>query len=388
MSRSAPKIWLLIGDKLGDNHQVELIARHLTARFGWQIDIRQLRFGASFKTGKPRFRASVDHVDLAASDPLTPPWPDVLITIGRRPSMAALWIKQRSGGRTRLVIVGRPRRWLNRFDLIVAPAHHHVPPLPNVVRLGLPLIVTDPAALATARNQWQAQMAQMRRPLFAVFVGGPTKPHVFDAAVARELMQRAVGSAAAEGGSLWVATSPRTSAEVVDALAAALPADGRLFRWSAGQADNPFLGLLACADRFMVTGDSVSMQVEVARLGKPLAIFALPVHYGPVEYLRRRAARYAYGKNGSRPLARLIRALQGLGVVQFPRDVAEIHQLLFERGMAVALGQPFLLDGTGVDVDLANVVERIGALAGGQTLVSGGADPEVNCGPPMDDVSR
>jgi mitochondrial fission protein ELM1 len=355
----APRVWLLIGDKLGDNHQVELIAEHLERRFHWPIVLRQLYFVESARTGKPRFRADASHVDWSRSGALSPPWPDLLLTVGRRPSMVALWIKARSGGTVKIVIVGRPRRWLDRFDLIVAPAHHHVPPLPNVVRLGLPLIVPDGAALAAARAQWEPRFAQMRRPLFALFVGGPTKPHVFDRGVATELMAKVARVVAEANGSLWVTTSPRTSSDVVDAIAAALPECGKLFRWSAGSADNPYLGLLACGDRFIVTGDSVSMQVEVARLGKPLAIYPLPAEYGFVERLRRHAARIAYARTARPWVARLIMRLQSIGLVQFPRDVAEIHQLLIEQGLAVRLGEPFAAPGLGADLGLEHVVTRI-----------------------------
>jgi uncharacterized protein len=358
----APRIWLLIGDKLGDNQQVELIGECLRRRFGWRCEKRCLRVKPAYKLGKPAFRPSRDHLDAGSNDLLTPPWPDVLITIGRRPSMVALWIKQQSAGHTRIVIVGRPRRWLDRFDLIVAPAHHHVPESANVVRLGLPSIVPDSAALAAAVQTWQPRFAAMRPPLFALFVGGPTKPYVFDATVAKDLMRCANDVVAREHGSLWVTTSPRTPPDVADALEEALPPHGRLFRFAPGCADNPYLGLLACADRFIVTGDSVSMQVEVARLGKPLAIYALPVAYGFVEYLRRRLARIAYGDRRRGWLARSIRALQRSGVMKFPRDVGEIHQLLYKRGLAVPLGEVFPDPSAGEDVDLERVVERIGRL--------------------------
>ena len=39
--------------------------------------------------------------------------------------------------------------------------------------------------------------------------------------------------------------------------------------------ENPYQGLLALADHFVVTTDSLSMMVEVARLGRPLSLFAL-----------------------------------------------------------------------------------------------------------------
>jgi hypothetical protein len=47
-----------------------------------------------FVLGKPRYRPSLDHL----TEPLYPqaPWPD-LTDIGRRPSMAALWVRGQSG---------------------------------------------------------------------------------------------------------------------------------------------------------------------------------------------------------------------------------------------------------------------------------------------------
>jgi uncharacterized protein len=359
---ATPRIWLLVGDKLGDNQQVELIANRLTERLNWQVDVKQLRFKDAYRIGKPEFRSDHSHVDWDESDPVVQPWPDLVITVGRRPSMVALWIKEQSRGQTKIVIVGRPRRWLSRFNLIIAAAHHHLPDLPNVMRLGLPLIKADAVGIADARTRWSGVIGEMPRPLFALFVGGPTKPHVFDRKVALDLMAKASRCATEAGGSLWVTTSPRTSAEVVDTLEQALPKNGRLFRWRPKSSDNPYLALLACADRFVVTGDSVSMQVEVARLGKPLAIYALPVQYEFVERLRRSIARYAYGRKTLPLLSGFIRAMQRLGVVKFPRDVAEIHTLLFEQGFAVPLGEPFTNVASGVDVDLDQIVDRIRSL--------------------------
>lgn len=358
----APGIWLLIGDKPGDNQQVELIAQRLTERLNWRVDVRRLRFKSAFNAGKPDFRSDHSHVDWSASDAIASPWPDLILTVGRRPSMVALWIKEQSRGQTKIVLVGRPRRWPRRIDLIIAAAHHQLPPLPNVLRVGLPLITANEAGMAEARSLWAPRFAGLPRPLFALFVGGPTKPHVFDRKVAGELMSQVVRCVAQAGGSLWVTTSPRTSTEVVQALEDSLPVNGQLFRWRAGSVDNPYLGLLACADRFIVTGDSVSMQVEVARLGKPLAIYPLPVEHQFFERIRRMAARIAYGKRSVPVVSRFVRTLHRMGVIKFPRDVAQIHTLLFEQGFAVPLGEPFGVPGTGVDADLDHIVHRIRGL--------------------------
>ena len=79
---------------------------------------------------------------------------------------------------------------------------------------------------------------------------------------------------------------------MVEALAQNLPEGAVLHRWSPDtSADNPYLGLLAHADRLVVTGDSISMMVEVASLRRPLAIFELPIGRDLMDRMRAAMAR-------------------------------------------------------------------------------------------------
>src|SRR5918995_806031 len=59
----APRTWLILGDKAGDNAQVRIIADAL----GWPYDVKGLVFRAPYVLGKPRFRTSLYHVDQARS---------------------------------------------------------------------------------------------------------------------------------------------------------------------------------------------------------------------------------------------------------------------------------------------------------------------------------
>jgi mitochondrial fission protein ELM1 len=354
----APRTWLILGDKAGDNAQVRIIADAL----GWPFVLKDLLFRAPYVMGKPQFRASLYHVDRARSATLEPPWPNLILTVGRRPSMAALWVKAQAHGRARLVVVGRPKRWLDRFDLVIAPPQFQVPSRPNVLHLDLPLMRVDEGAVATAAAAWRPRLADLPRPLVALLVGGPTKPNVFDETVARRLIEQCRRMAEAAGGTLYVTTSRRTPGAVVEAIAAALPAGARLYRWGAG-GDNPYRALLGLADRFVVTGDSISMMVEVARLGKPLAIFALPASGS---WLRLRSAlgqRLAVlGDAPAGPLATLADALYRLRIAKYGRDLSEIHRRLYARGLAVPLGEPFRPPQARPSDDLTQAVERVRAL--------------------------
>jgi hypothetical protein len=152
---------------------------------------------------------------------------------------------------------------------------------------------------------------------------------------------------------------------VVEALQAGLPPGAILYCWQANDPANPYLALLGLADRFIVSGDSISMLVEVARLGKPLAIFPLPSKRAIVERWYNALTRLIQpGAAGRRaPLPALGDGLYRLGLIGYSRDLTAVHERLIQRGLAVHLGEPFqppppqpLLD------DLPRVAERIKAI--------------------------
>jgi uncharacterized protein len=355
-AESSPAVWLVLGDKAGDNAQVRIVADTL----GWPYAVKQLTFRPPYVIGKPRFRASLYHVDPEKSDRLEPPWPDLILTVGRRPSMAALWVKARSPAR--LVVVGRPKRWLDRFDLVIAPPQFHLPGRPNVLRLDLPLMRIDQRALATAAEAWRGRFADLPRPLTALLVGGPTKPYRLDQEVAARLLGDALEVARRDRGGLYVATSRRTPPAVVATLERRLPAPARLCRW--GDGDNPYQALLALADRFITTGDSISMMVEVARLGKPLAIFALPEEAGRLQLRSALSRRLIALEDGpARSLVGpLADVLYRLRIAKYTRDLSEVHRRLYARGLAVPLGAPFQPPQAQPADDLARAVARVRAL--------------------------
>jgi mitochondrial fission protein ELM1 len=336
-----PRIWAVLGDKTGDNAQVEAIA----AVLGLPVETRRLVFKPRYRKGKPWFNASLRHVDRAASDALTGPWPDLVITIGRRPAMAALWIRKQSGGRTRLVILGRPKRDLSAFDLVIGSAQYQLPDAANILRIGLPLMRAPEERLAAARHAWDETLSALPRPLVVLLVGGATKPYRLDAATVPELLAAARTYAGA-AGTIYISTSRRTSQAAVDALRAQLPANARLYT-VADSGPNPYLALLDRADALVITGDSVSMLTEAARLGRRLAIFDLPLD--PFWHT----------------VARLRPLLMRLGLVGFERDLGAFHQWLYAHNHAVPAGKPLAASApAATDDGLTLAVARIRALLG------------------------
>lgn len=365
----APRIWLLLSEKLGDNAQVKTVA----AALGLDCQEKTLAFKPRYAKIRPSFKAGLGHVDLARSGDLVAPWPDLILTSGRRPALVALWIKQqaaraKAGPRTRIVIVGRPHRQLADFDLVIAPPQFSLPARPNILPITWPLFAVAPAAIAAEAAAWAPAFADLPRPLTAILLGGPQPPFRFNAAVALDILEKTASQA--DNGSLVILASRRTPIAVARALAQALPPNARLFPWSEDKNANPYRAILGLADRFVVTGDSISMIGEVLSLGKPLAIATAPLRRQPHILLEQAVARRfrAALPRGRGLWSRLKRHVHGKGVLPFARDFAGFHGDLVRRGAAVFLGSPFPQAVTPASSDLSLVAARIRAL-----LVEGSA---------------
>lgn len=363
MGGRQPRIWFVVGDRLGDNGQVEALVEAL----GLPCERRYVRVKAPWIKGKPKVVPSLHHLDLSASDALEPPWPDLLITVGRRLSMVAQWIQLQSGGHTRLVLIGKPSGSAKPYDLILVGPETQIPPGPKIMKISLPLLKVDEDKVRVAADAWRERFASLPRPLVGILVGGPTNPFVFNKDVTQRMLAIAE-QVCDQGGTPYFTTSPRTPAEFTSELGKRLPASARLFEWQRDATDNPYHALLGLADSFVVTGESISMLVEVAKLGRPLAIFPLPMSpLGRIDQIRRNAARWLYqpdGRGRRDGLRAAIRRVGGLlHILPHTRDFLAVHQTLIDQGLAVPAGGAVPPPTGKVGSDLPAVVERIRKLA-------------------------
>ena len=156
------------------------------------------------------------------------------------------------------------------------------------------------------------------------------------------------------GGSVLVATSRRTSKAAAESLLSALGSScSHAYVWQRDRenSDNPYMGYLALADAFVVTGESASMLAEACTTRKPVAIFPLPVRSAGilawVRFLGRTlgdaVASCAYArplnKRGierpQRGVQRFCAGLLAKGWVRTGGHSKQLHESLISHGLAV-----------------------------------------------------
>ncbi|MCC7049096.1 MAG: mitochondrial fission ELM1 family protein [Alphaproteobacteria bacterium] len=203
------------------------------------------------------------------SDPIGPPWPDVIVACGSKSIAPLLRIRRKAKGRTKVIYVQDPTLSPARFDLVVAPMHDRLSG-PNVLVVRGAVNRVTPARLKDESAKFAGQFDRLPRPRVAVTIGGNSAAYHLTPAIIEKLASDLASLCRRDGAGLMVTTSRRTGAEAEALLRdklAGLPA----VLWD-GTGDNPYFAFLGLADFVIVTGDSVNMVSEALVSGKPVLV--------------------------------------------------------------------------------------------------------------------
>ncbi len=367
------RTWLLMGHRTGDNAQVLALGEAL----GWPFEIKRFVYVPYEKVVNLPVLSTLAGIVKESSSPLNPPWPDLVITAGRRNEPIARWIRKQSGGVTRLVHLGRPWAAIERWDLVVTTPQYRLPDHPNVLHNSTPLHRVTPARLAEEAARWEPQVRSLPRPRIAVLAGGPSGPYPFNAESGARLGRMASAHVGERGGSLLVTTSARTPVDTADALFAAISVPSYRYRWAPNR-ENPYYGLLGLADEIIVTADSISMMTEACATWKPVYLYDTGLgHYAMREGAAPPPETGRFWTRLDRPhlKAFVYRQTMRIGPRRLTRDIRIIQENLLASGRVAWLGEGRPTVDTPPLEDVPRAVARVRQLMA-ETALRGVRQPE------------
>jgi hypothetical protein len=252
---------MLMGSRLGDNNQ--LLALGEALGFACQpkrISYNQLRRISFLRTG-------LTIVSRKSRALIEPPWPDIVIGVGYGSVPIARYIRQQSGGLSKLVHIGNPREKLKDFDLQITTPQYSRGPAPNRLELLFP--IGNPAksiGLTKEEEEWLSHYPCPRR---LVAVGGPARHWQLDDCALKDAIETL--RTKQQNGSIIVATSARTPQEARELFESLITGDHEAIVENFPR----FGALLRECDEIYVTADSVSMISEAILTGKPTGIIPI-----------------------------------------------------------------------------------------------------------------
>ena len=337
----------MMGHKAGDNSQVLALAEALGLPFEIKRFVyRPYELAINLLSG-PTLAGMVK----SQSSELEGPWPDLVITAGRRNEPICRWIQKQAkaeGKHVRIVHLGRPWAKIERFDLIVTTPQYRLPVRPNVLQNKTPLHRVTQERLKREAEEWAPRLSTLPEPYIAVVIGGNSGPYSFDHKTAARLGRQASELAEKTGASLLITTSARTPTETIDTLEEHITCPKYVYRWSKDAKENPYFAFLGLAESIIVTGDSMSMLTEACATRKPVHIFDLgegrhTMRQSPTDEENEAQQAELGGRASKRARFRayLYRQMMKFGPQRLSRDIRIVHQHLVDSGRAVWLGDDF-----------------------------------------------
>jgi mitochondrial fission protein ELM1 len=245
----------------------------LAEAMGLQPVVKRIRLRKLWRELSPYLTTGKRMAVSRKGDALTPPWPDMLIGTGRMSVLPSLHIKKMSKGHTFTVQIQNPVVPFNKFDRVILPLHDNLK-ASNVISVVGGLHRIQPSLLQAEAMNWTPRFAHLKRPYVAVLLGGSNGAFRLGPREIMQLGPQLEALAKRDNVSLLITPSRRTG-EPEMALLRALLHDVPAYIWS-GTGDNPYYGMLALADAFVVTCDSVNMISEACATGKPVHVVRLP----------------------------------------------------------------------------------------------------------------
>jgi len=274
------EVWILTDNRPGTSAQAIGLAEEIAEEIKFSRQVINLDYG---------FLSNLPNVLLSDSLlRLTPKsrkeilklkhLPSLVISAGRRAAPIALYLKKISKNQTKIIQIMNPNLDFKKFDSVVLPKHDGVNEknFPNLITTIGSLTRVDEKRLENEAQKFP-DLQKITKTKIALLFGGSSNKTKFEVESAKKLAKISANLAVKMNATLLVLNSRRTSNELNEALKSQLSnqenLDFQFFDWNEVKNKNPYFAILAGADFFVISGDSVSMISECCSIGKPVYIF-------------------------------------------------------------------------------------------------------------------
>src|SRR3990167_6866660 len=268
-SMKLPLCWTITGNLPGTKSQVIGLAEAIGFPTIHKTCTRRCTWGwLGVSWGNPLKQLTSD------SDLLTPPWPDIVISCGRRVAPLALAIKKYSKEKIFCLHIQDPIFRHSDFDLIVAPEHDNLTG-PNVISTKGALHKVTKDKVNEGVKAYASLFKGLPHPYNVVLLGGSTNRYKMTREAVDELIANILRIRDITKGSVLVTPSFRTPFREV--FRNILNSEPNIF-FAEIEKINPYFAMLGLADTIFVADDSVNMLCEACFTGKPTYVLPLLGH--------------------------------------------------------------------------------------------------------------
>ncbi|MHC1480189.1 mitochondrial fission ELM1 family protein [Frateuria aurantia] len=256
--------WIVTDGAAGNRRQAEALA----AALGLQAQSITVGLRPPWSLLAPRVPLGLSHGLGAASASLLRAPPRLVIGCGRQASLVTRWLRERGAGSCQAIQILDPGIDPRHWDLVIAPRHDGLQGRNVLSPLGS-LHPIDAAWLEQGRMRWPA-LGRQPAALVGLLVGGPRRGVPLDEAYMQRLLERLQRYLHEHGGQLLILCSRRTPPALQAMVRAFTSRHGGRCWTGPDDGPNPYQGVLAWADRLVVTADSVNMLSEACATGRPV----------------------------------------------------------------------------------------------------------------------
>lgn len=264
--------WIIIDNKVGNANQAISVAKAM----GVEYIIKSLKY--NFLACLPNWLKfdSLLGINLSKSSNLNEPYPDIIISSGRKTASVSSYLKKQNPQIFTMHLM-HPDLPFKNFDLVCLPLHDKCQQFEDYnnifYTIGAPSYL-DFSQIEQEGKNLLKKFKNLKPPFISLMIGGTTKKGEYKYKELETLVKQANKLANNINAALLITTSRRTNPEFAKSFEQHITVPYFLYDWHKMKAlENPYSGFLSLSDHIIVTGDSVSICSEALHTGKSVYIY-------------------------------------------------------------------------------------------------------------------